>query len=41
MEISSEYQTGTDAVITGGLSENDTVIARADAEGIHDGVRVR
>ena len=40
-EISSEYQTGTDAVITGGLSENDAVIARADAEGIHDGVRVR
>lgn len=40
-EISSEYQTGTDAVITGGLSENDRVIARADAEDIHDGVRVR
>ena len=40
-EVESEYQTGQDAVINAGLSENDTVIARADTEGVHDGVRVR
>ena len=40
-EVESEYQSGGDAVITGGLSEGDVVVKNADAGGVFDGTRVR
>ncbi len=39
--VESEYQSGGDAVILSGLSEGDTVVQKADTEGIRDGARVR
>ena len=40
-EVEVAYQSGTTAVIEGGLNENDTIIAQVDSEGIYDGAEVR
>ncbi len=40
-EIQLLYQSGLTAVVGGGVSEGDEIVARRDASGLHDGVRVR
>lgn len=39
--VEVEYQTGTQTVIAGGLSEGEIVIAQVDAEGIYEGAAVK
>lgn len=39
--VTLEYKTGTTAVISSGVGEGDAVIARADEEGLYDGVKVK
>lgn len=40
-EVDVTYQSGTMAVIEGGLNEGDMIVAQVDSEGIYDGAKVK